>query len=105
MIEFTKIIRQIDAELKPEWQPDAFKWADKTLGMAHDNAVNRFENAILECGKRYDWVSLQKEADIYKADILRILRAYKKIKQVNEQQSFFESLESLADLADWSASE
>ena len=93
MIEFSKIIREIDNELQPQWQLGAFRWADEKMDNLFTKAVNRFESAIVACEARYDWVSLQKEADFYKSEILRALKAFKEFKKIDEQTDFFKSLE------------
>lgn len=95
MFEFSKIIREIDAVLAPRFQPGAFKWADDTMGDAHKNAVDRFENAINMCTPRCDWVSLRLEGDVYRANMLKILHAYKDYKQLGNQESFLKALEEL----------
>jgi hypothetical protein len=92
MFEFTKMIREIDAELKPEFQAGAFAWADQNMSGAHARAVERFEHATQACTERCDWVSLEKEGGIYKDGILKILRAYKASRQIDDQASFLESL-------------
>ena len=95
MIPFTAIMREIDAELKTEWQGGAFAWADRNFGNIHANSVDRFDRAISECTERCDWVSLRAEAEVYKSAMLQILRDFKASKKINEQESFLESLRHL----------
>lgn len=92
MNEGGKLVREIEAELKREWQGEAFKWADEKMHNAHAEAVDRFDRAILQCTARSDWVSLKAEGDIFKESILKIFRAYKREKAINESTSFLDSL-------------
>ena len=96
MFEFSKMIAEIDAELKPQWQPGAFAWADIHMGEGryHANHVDRFDKAITECSARCDWVNLEKAAVVYKDDMLRLLKQYKKFKQIDEQMHLFSLLEN-----------
>ena len=90
----SEIINEIDSELKPEWQPGAFKWADETQGDIHIKAIDRFEKALLKFNETFNAIELQHEAEIYKRDIIKILKAYKEYKKLDEQISFLESLKT-----------
>lgn len=91
MINFTKITQKIDSELRPEWQPGAFAWADEHMADAHKRAVDRMENAMVECGKRSDWTSLQIEAELYCAEMLKIFKAFKAAKSLSEFDALFKN--------------
>ena len=93
MFAFDHVIREMDAELKREWQPGAFNWADKHMGDKHKKAIDRFDAVFTECIKRFDFPTIQAEAEIYKSEMLEILRAYKTAKQIDETESFLNSLE------------
>jgi hypothetical protein len=88
----TELISSMHAELSPEYQLGAIQWADKHMHNAWTKAEERFTEAIDIARKKNDPDYLEAEAYIYKQEMLNIYSAYRRLKNINEKESFIKFL-------------
>lgn len=65
--------------------------------MKFTKCLNRFENAIVECSKRFDWIVLKSEAAIYERTLLEDMEEFKKFKKI-EEQDYFTALQEVMEI-------
>lgn len=91
---FLEIIGAIEAQLSTEYLPGAIKWADETHSNAWSNALDRFDKALTIAIERQDFGLAKVEGEFYKTTILDLISSYKRHKNMDETQSFLDSMRS-----------
>ena len=91
--QFSKLIQEINQEIKDEYKPGFYRWLDEKNDMTFTNATNRFEKALVDCIQRSDYASAKAEGEFYKNTILSKLKTYNQQLEIDELGTFLSSLQ------------
>lgn len=88
----TQLINEIEGELSQAYWPGAINWCDENFDGAWSKAIDRFDLALADAGKRNDPHLAKTEADKYRHTILGLMNRYKEHKRLSDKDSFMSTL-------------
>lgn len=95
-MNYSEIIREIEAEIKTQYLGGAIRWADAKYDGAWSKAIDRFDAALTIAIERKDYRTAEIEGAYYRATVLDLIRKYKTAKNMDDADSFLGSLRSRA---------
>jgi hypothetical protein len=90
--EMSKVIGEIEAEIKAEYLGGAIRWADENRQGGWSEAIDRFEKAIDEGYRIKNFEYVKAEMAIYRDRVIGYIREYKKEKGIDDTASFLASV-------------
>lgn len=93
----SKIIAEIEHEIETQYLGGAIAWADEQYANGFSQAIDRFDNALLEFIKNKNESFIRSEGAIYKQRCLSYIREYKKAKNFDEVQNTLRSIDALLE--------
>lgn len=92
LFPFSKFLREMHAEIGPEYVPGAMAWADREHDDAWTKANDRLDAALVGSIERGDHFTAKLEQERYAKTIMDLIHKYKRSIETNEAQMFLDGL-------------
>lgn len=96
-MNYSQLLREIDAELQLEYQVGAFEWIDQNFNNAWTKESETFSRALERSIERGEPETGERQSRIYKQKTLAWLREYKLKHHIDNAKTFLDGLASQTD--------